>query len=149
MQRNTLQPCCKCWCCIVFQPEGSLQLPAWQHVFGTPQAHEPADQISWSEQSGANALLTSQLQPSKTSSGINAAQKLNARSFMAWAAPVGVMHKWPTLFFKVYLLLILVFVFIYGFCQEIQAKLLLCFMHSVEGSLNQKMALYDDSRKRF
>lgn len=35
--RNTLQLCYECCCCIVCPPEGTPQLPSWQHMFGTPQ----------------------------------------------------------------------------------------------------------------
>lgn len=27
----------ECWCYIVCPPDGTLQLPCWQHLFGTPQ----------------------------------------------------------------------------------------------------------------
>lgn len=31
-----IQPCYECCCCIVYPPEGALQLPRWQYVFRMP-----------------------------------------------------------------------------------------------------------------
>lgn len=44
-----IQPCYECWCCIVYPPEGALQLPRWQYVFGTPtvtQSRKEREQVS-------------------------------------------------------------------------------------------------------
>lgn len=48
-----IQPCYECCCCIVYPPEGALQLPRWQYVFGMPtvtqsrKEREQVNQCTW------------------------------------------------------------------------------------------------------